>query len=62
MDHTRNAYRVWVGKVKGKRLIGRPGVRKEYITMNHRKAEWDCVGWFQLLRIGKRGGLLLARI
>jgi len=43
---------------EGKTLIGRPGVRQEYIAMDLRKTEWDIVDWIHLLRIEKRGGLL----
>jgi hypothetical protein len=42
MGETRNAYRVLLGKPKGKRPLGRPRCRwVDSIKMDHRDIGWD---------------------
>jgi hypothetical protein len=57
----RNAYRILVGKLEGKRPLGRPRRRwVDNIKMDLRDIGWDGVDWIGLiwLRIGTSGGLL----
>lgn len=53
MKHTRN--QILSGESEGKRLIGRPGVRREYIRTYLRKTGWNSADWIHLIRIGNRG-------
>jgi hypothetical protein len=59
MGETRNAYRILVGKLEGKRPVGRPRSRwVDNIKMGLRDVGWyglDVLNWF---RIGTSGGLL----
>jgi hypothetical protein len=60
MGEGRNVYRVLVGKLKGKRPLGRPRRRwEDGIKMDLREIGWRGV-WsgFTWLRIGIVGGLL----
>jgi len=60
MGERRGAYRVLVGKLEGKRPLGRPGHRwKVYIKMDLQEVGWG-MAWIELirLRIGAGGGLL----
>jgi hypothetical protein len=46
MGEKRNAYRILVGKQKGKRLLVRPRSRwMDNIKMALGEVEWDCVDW-----------------
>jgi hypothetical protein len=62
----RNAYSIFVGKLKGKRPLGRPRRRwVNNIKMDLREIGWDGMGWDGMiwtgsiwLRIETSGGLL----
>jgi hypothetical protein len=52
-------YRLFVGKVEGKRLQGRKRRRwVDNIKMDLEEIEWGGVEWIDLLGIGKSGELL----
>ena len=53
MKHTRN--QILSGESEGKRLIERPGVRREYIRTYLRKTGLDSTDCIHLIRIGNRG-------
>jgi hypothetical protein len=58
MGERRGAYRVLVGKPEGKRPLGRPGHRWEFIVWMDLKSagrEWYGLMWF---RLGVSGGPL----
>jgi hypothetical protein len=58
MAEKRNAYRIFVGKPKGKILLGRPrrrGVDNIKMDLRQDGMEWSGLIW---LRIGTNGGLL----
>jgi hypothetical protein len=47
----RNANRILVGKLEGKRPLGRPRVRRrcvDNIKMDLREIEWDGMDWIDL--------------
>jgi hypothetical protein len=47
----RSEYDIWVGKPKGKRLLGRPGRRREdNIKMHLRVMGWEIVDWIYLVQ------------
>jgi hypothetical protein len=49
MGETRSAYRILVGKPKGKRPLGRPRRRwVDNIKMDLTKIGWDGVDWIEL--------------
>jgi hypothetical protein len=49
MGETRNAYRILVGKPKGKRPLGRPRrTWVEYIKMDLTEIGWEGVDWIEL--------------
>jgi hypothetical protein len=57
----RNPYRILMGKLEGKRSLGRQRRRwVDKIKMDLREIGWDGVDWIGLkwLRIGTSGGLL----
>jgi hypothetical protein len=59
-----NACRILVGKLEGKRPLGRPKHRwVDNIKLDLTEIRWDGVVWIGLiwLRIGASGGLLLTR-
>ena len=50
MGERRGAYRVFVGKLKEKRLLGRPRLRwKDNIKMNLHEVEWG-MDWIELVQ------------
>jgi hypothetical protein len=57
-EDKRNEYRNLVGKLEGKRPLGRP--RRRCVNIIKMDARWDEVIWTRLilLRIGTSGGLL----
>jgi hypothetical protein len=49
LGETRNAYRILVGKLEGKRPLGRPRLRwVDNIKINLRETGWDGVDWIDL--------------
>jgi hypothetical protein len=49
MGEKRNAYRILVGKPKGKRLLGRSRRRwVDNIKMDLGEIEWDGVDWIEM--------------
>jgi hypothetical protein len=49
MGEKRNAYRILVGKLEGKRLLGRPRRRwVNNVKMDLRKKGWGGMDWFDL--------------
>jgi hypothetical protein len=58
MWEKRNAYRVLVGKLEGKRPLERPRRRwVNNIKMDLREIGWDGMDWMIWFRIGTSGGL-----
>jgi hypothetical protein len=54
-----NACRILVGKLEGKRPLGRPRRRREdNIKMYLREIGWGGMDWIIWLRIGNSGGPL----
>jgi hypothetical protein len=48
-EYKRNAYKILVGKIEGKRPLGRP--RRKWvdnIQMDLRVIEWGCMDWIDL--------------
>jgi hypothetical protein len=43
-----NAYDILVGKLQGKKPLGRPGRRWENIRIDLRKVVWEGVNWSDL--------------
>ena len=59
MRERRDAYRVLVGKLEGRRPLGRPRLRwKDNIEMDLKKVRWKAWSGSMWLRIGTGGGLL----
>jgi hypothetical protein len=59
MGEARNVYRVLVGKLEGKRPLGRPRRRGEDgIKMDLGEIGWGVWSGFTWVRIGTIGGLL----
>jgi hypothetical protein len=51
MGERRGVYRVLVGRLKGKRPLGRPGHKwKDNIKMDPRKIGTDGANWIQLVQ------------
>jgi hypothetical protein len=51
MGETRNAYRILVGKLEGKRPLGKPRRRRvDNIKMNLREIGWDGRDWIELIQ------------
>jgi hypothetical protein len=49
MERKMNAYRILVGKPKGKRPLGRPRRRwVDTIKMDLREVGWGCMDWIDL--------------
>jgi hypothetical protein len=56
----RNAYRILVGKLEGKRPLGRPRRRwVDNIKMDLREIEWDSMYWIDLAQDRDRWGALV---
>jgi hypothetical protein len=54
-----NAYRIFVGKPEGKRLLGRPiGRWVDNIKIDLREIGWDGMDGSIWLKLGTSGGLL----
>jgi len=50
MEELRNAYKIFVGKLEGKRPPGRPSCRWEgNIRLLLREVAWECVNWMHLV-------------
>jgi hypothetical protein len=59
MGEPRNAYRILVGKLEGKRPLRRPRrMWVENIKMDLRETKWDWMGWYGLDRSGSGQGPL----
>jgi hypothetical protein len=59
MGETRNVYSIFVGKLEGKRPLGRPRRGCENnIRMDLREIAWEGVDWIHLARDWTSGGLL----
>ena len=59
MGERRGVYRVFVGKHKGKRPLGRPGRRREdNIKMDLQEVGCGGVDWIELTQVGTGGGHL----
>jgi hypothetical protein len=48
MGQKRNAYRILVGKLEGKRPLGRPRCRWDDIRMDLREIGWGGIDWIDL--------------
>jgi hypothetical protein len=58
MGEGRNVYRVLVGKLEGKRPLGRPRHRwEDGVRMDLREIGWGVWSGFTCLRVGTDGGL-----
>jgi hypothetical protein len=59
MWEKRNAYRILVGKLEGKRSQGRPKYRwEDNIEMNLREIGWGGAEWYNLAQDMDRGALV----
>jgi hypothetical protein len=53
MEDMRNAYSIFVGKLEGKRPLGKPKRRWESnIRMDIRRKAWNSVDWIHLAQVG----------
>jgi hypothetical protein len=51
MEEKRNAYRISLGNLEGKRPLGRPRHRwVDNIKMDFREIEWDGVDWIDTVQ------------
>jgi hypothetical protein len=57
MEDKRNAYRILVGKLEGKRPLGRPRHRWEDIRMDLREIGWGGMDWIDLAHDRDQWGL-----
>jgi hypothetical protein len=49
MGEMRNAYKIFVGKLEGKRPLGRPRrIWRDTITIDLREIRWEDVHWSHL--------------
>jgi hypothetical protein len=49
MREKMNDYKIWVGKAKGKRPVGRSRHKRKYnIKMDLREIEWGVMDWIDL--------------
>jgi len=47
----RNAFSILVGKPEGKRSLGRPRRRWEYIRIDVKEVEWEGVVWMYVAQV-----------
>jgi hypothetical protein len=52
MEEIRNAYRILVGRLEGRRPLGRPrGRLVDNIKMHLREIGWDGIDWIDLAQV-----------
>jgi hypothetical protein len=60
MEEKMNAYRIWVGKPEGKRLLGRPRRKwEDNIKMDLRERGWGDMYWIDLAQDRDQWGALV---
>jgi hypothetical protein len=61
MGGLRNSYKILVGKLEGKRPLGRPTNRwKNYIRMDLRETGWEVGDWINLAQDGDQWQALVS--